>query len=121
MVCQRLRCCAVLLAVVFASGCGATAKLTIPQTTGPQPVLPAPSTSLLPTVNVVDAEGWPEGATPVAKTGARVVAFAKNLDHPRWIHVLPNGDVLVAETNAPPRPDDGKGIKASTRHSAWRW
>lgn len=37
--------------------------------------------------------------------------FASDLDHPRWLYVLPNGDVLVAETNAPPRPDDGKGIR----------
>jgi glucose/arabinose dehydrogenase len=40
-----------------------------------------------------------------------VGAFAGGLQHPRWLYVLPNGDVLVAETNAPPRPDDGKGIK----------
>ena len=41
----------------------------------------------------------------------RVAAFAGKLDHPRWLYVLPNGDVLVAETNAPPKPDDAKGIK----------
>ena len=44
-------------------------------------------------------------------SGTRVAAFAADLDHPRWLYVLPNGDVLVAETNAPPKPDDGKGIK----------
>ena len=44
-------------------------------------------------------------------TGMAVNAFATGLDHPRWLYVLPNGDVLVAETNAPPKPDDGKGIK----------
>jgi glucose/arabinose dehydrogenase len=101
-----------LIAAVLTAGCGATAKLTIPQTTGPEPVLAAPNTSLIPTINVVDAKGWPDhDATPIATTGTVVAAFARDLDHPRWLYVLPNGDVLVAETNAPPRPDDGKGIK----------
>src|SRR6185436_8191349 len=50
--------------------------------------------------------------TPVAAPGLAVVPFATGLDHPRWVYALPNNDVLVAETNAPPRPDDGKGIKA---------
>ena len=48
---------------------------------------------------------------PQAATGTRVAAFATGLDHPRWLLTLPNGDVLVAETNAPPKPDDAKGIK----------
>jgi glucose/arabinose dehydrogenase len=62
-------------------------------------------------VNIAPAEGWPVQATPVAAPGTRVVAFARGLDHPRWLHVLPNGDVLVAETNAPPRPGDSGGFK----------
>jgi glucose/arabinose dehydrogenase len=62
-------------------------------------------------VNVVRAKGWPDDATPKAAAGLSVQAFATDLDHPRWIYVLPNGDVLVAETNAPKRPDDAKGIK----------
>ena len=48
---------------------------------------------------------------PTAAEGLAVTAFARGLDHPRWLYVLPNGDVLVAETNAPKRPDDGKGLK----------
>jgi hypothetical protein len=64
-------------------------------------------------VKVADAEGWSGDAKPVAAPGLVVTAFARNLDHPRWLYVLPNGDVLVAETNAPAdRPDDGKGLKA---------
>jgi glucose/arabinose dehydrogenase len=64
-------------------------------------------------VKVADAEGWSGEAKPVAAPGLVVTAFARNLDHPRWLYVLPNGDVLVAETNAPAdRPDDGKGLKA---------
>jgi glucose/arabinose dehydrogenase len=81
------------------------------QTFGPSPTLPAPQTSWIPTVNIATATGWPAGAKPTAARGMAVNAFATGLDHPRTIHVLPNGDVLVAETNAPPKPDDGKGIK----------
>jgi glucose/arabinose dehydrogenase len=62
-------------------------------------------------VNVVDATGWSPGATPHAAKGTTVNAFARDLDHPRWLYVLPNGDVLVAETNAPPRPEYAKGVR----------
>jgi glucose/arabinose dehydrogenase len=62
-------------------------------------------------MNIAPAIGWPEGVKPVAASGTQVAAFADNLDHPRWLYVLPNGDVLVAETNAPPKPDDNKGVK----------
>jgi glucose/arabinose dehydrogenase len=78
---------------------------------GPHPLLPAPEHSLLPVINLSTAKGWPPGKTPWAATGTVVRAFASGLDHPRWLYVLPNGDVLVAETNAPPRPDDGKSLK----------
>ena len=96
---------------LVAAGCGAKARHTETAGTGPDPVLPAPRTSLIPTVNVVTAKGWPAGGTPVAAEGTTVVAFARDLEHPRWLYVLPNGDVLAAETNAPPRPEDGKGLK----------
>jgi glucose/arabinose dehydrogenase len=79
---------------------------------GSSPTLPAAEKSWLPTVNVAKATGWPGGARPVAANGMAVNAFATGLDHPRTLYVLPNGDVLVAETNAPPKPDDSKGIKA---------
>jgi glucose/arabinose dehydrogenase len=94
-----------------AAGCGATARLPVADGTGPNPMLPAPRRSLLPTVNVVSAKGWTATETPVAAQGLTVVAFARGLDHPRWLYVLPNGDVLVAETNAPPRSSGYKGIK----------
>jgi len=93
------------------TACGGTAKIPPSASYGPDPTLPAPNPSLIPTVKIAPAKGWPLGAKPVASRGALVTAYAKNLDHPRWIYVLPNGDVLVAETNAPPRPEDGKGIK----------
>jgi glucose/arabinose dehydrogenase len=101
-------------ALVFAlalPGCGDTAHLTVEQGTGPRPELPPPTKTLLPTVKVADAIGWPAGAAPAAAPGLQVAPFAQGLDHPRSLYVLPNGDVLVAETNAPPKPDDGKGIK----------
>jgi glucose/arabinose dehydrogenase len=96
--------------VLGAVGC-ASSRLPVSTTTGPNPELPPPNKSLIPLVNVVTAKGWPEGATPVAAEGTAVTAFAGDLVHPRWLYVLPNGDVLVAETNAPPRPEDNKGIK----------
>lgn len=95
----------------IAIGCGTSAQLAVQNGTGPRPALPAPERSVLPTIEVVSAKGWAEGQTPVAAAGTTVNAFASGFDHPRWLYVLPNGDVLVAETNAPPRPEDGKGIK----------
>jgi glucose/arabinose dehydrogenase len=72
---------------------------------GPNPVLPPPETSLIPTINVAKADGWPSGGKPVPAAGLAVSAYASGLAHPRWLYVLPNGDVLVAETNKPPKPD----------------
>ncbi|HUH31513.1 MAG TPA: sorbosone dehydrogenase family protein [Rhodanobacter sp.] len=93
------------------SGCGDMAKLQVRQGMGANPTLPAPVKTLLPTVHVAKAVGWPEGVTPHAAAGFAVQAFARGLDHPRWLYVLPNGDVLVAESNTPPNPDDSKGIR----------
>jgi len=94
-----------------ALGCGASAHIPLSAGQGPHPTLPRPRTSFIPVVNVVDARGWPNGAKPSGAEGTKVNAFATGLSHPRWLYVLPNGDVLVAETNAPNRPDDGKGLK----------
>jgi glucose/arabinose dehydrogenase len=102
------------LVIVLAGGlaaCGETSRLQVSDGTGPSPKLPEPNKTLIPTVNIAPAIGWPDGAKPIAATGTQVAAFAQGLDHPRWLYVLPNGDVLVAETNAPPKPDDGKGIR----------
>ncbi|WP_412063246.1 PQQ-dependent sugar dehydrogenase [Rubrivirga sp. IMCC45206] len=91
-----------VVAALAASGCGDTATLTVADGTGPNPALPEPTTSLLPTVNIADAEAWPEGTMPTPAAGLTVARYADGFDHPRWLHVLPNGDVLVAESNAPP-------------------
>jgi glucose/arabinose dehydrogenase len=80
---------------------------------GTAPQLPPPTKQVIPTISVADAVGWPSNAVPTAPQGLAVKAFAAGLDHPRWVYVLPNGDVLVAETNAPPKPDDGKGFKGA--------
>ncbi|BCX69832.1 PQQ-dependent sugar dehydrogenase [Pseudomonas izuensis] len=93
------------------AGCGETSTMQVSDGTGPSPKLPEPNKTLMPTVNIAPAIGWPDGARPVAAAGTQVAPFAEGLDHPRWLYVLPNGDVLVAETNAPPKPDDGKGIR----------
>jgi glucose/arabinose dehydrogenase len=90
--------CAFLLAA-----CGDSAKVPEEQTVGANPTIPAPNPTLIPTVNVAPAKGWPDGAKPAAAANLTVTALAKELDHPRWMHVLPNSDVLVAESNAPPR------------------
>jgi glucose/arabinose dehydrogenase len=87
---------------------------------GPNPTLPKPSSNPLPTVSVAQAIGWPQGMGPTPAEGFTVNAFATDLDHPRWIYVLPNGDVLVAETNAPPKPDDGKGVKGFVMKEAMK-
>jgi glucose/arabinose dehydrogenase len=101
---------ALLLVLTFAA-CGETARLPFSHTVGPTPTLPPPNETLFPTVHIAPAKGWPEGTKPVAAAGLAVSAFATGLDHPRWLYVLPNGDVLVAETNAPERPEARKGIK----------
>ena len=93
------------------AGCAGIAKEPLEASYGPTPVLPAPHSTPIPTIKVAPAVGWSEGATPVVASGLAVAAFATQLNHPRWLYVLPNGDVLVAETNAPVRPDDGKGIR----------
>lgn len=98
-------------AVLALSGCGESARLTVEQGFGPSPELPPPNKTLIPTVNIAPATGWPDGVTPRAAPGTRVVAFASGLDHPRWLHVLPNGDVLVAESNRPPKDPDVTGFK----------
>ncbi len=100
--------------IAFAGGlaaCGETSSLQVSDGTGPSPKLPEPNKTLIPTVNIAPAIGWPEGGKPTAAAGTQVAAFAEGLDHPRWLYVLPNGDVLVAETNAPPKPDDSSGIR----------
>lgn len=101
------------LTLAALSACGEVATLPVESGMGPQPKLPPPNTTMIPTVNTAKAVGWIAGAQPIPANGLAVNAYAADLDHPRWLYVLPNGDVLVAETNAPPKPADaGGGFKA---------
>jgi glucose/arabinose dehydrogenase len=100
-----------LVLVLGFTACAERAQLPLSASTGPDPQLPPPARTLIPTVHIAPAIGWPEGAKPLAAPGTSVAALATGLDHPRWLYVLPNGDVLVAETNAPERPEEGQGIK----------
>lgn len=93
------------------NACGEIAKLPVSQGMGTKPTLPQPNKTLIPTVNIAPAIGWPNKLMPTAAPSTQVNAFASGLNHPRWLTILPNGDVLVAETNAPPKPEGNKGIK----------
>jgi glucose/arabinose dehydrogenase len=112
--------CLVAAALGACSGCSEVATLTVDQGSGPQPQLPPPKKTLIPTLNIAPAVHWAANEAPTPAAGLAVVAFARELDHPRWLHVLPNGDVLVAETNAPERPDEGKGIRGKIQKSAMK-
>ena len=101
----------VSLAAMLLVSCGEMAKLSMSQGMGSKPVLPAPNKTLIPTVNIAPAIGWPKDLMPQTAAGTTVNAFASGLNHPRWLTVLPNGDVLVAETNAPPKPASESSIK----------
>ncbi len=92
------------------AGCGEEATLPVSAGTGPNPKLPPPVHTTLPTVVIAEATGWPDGQAPQAADGLAVNAFATGLDHPRMLYVLPNGDVLAAESAAPPQPGMTDGI-----------
>ena len=105
---------AIAAAVLLTLGaCGDMSTLPAGAGVGPSPVLPPPKEGLIPTVDIAPAKGWPQGGKPQAAPGLQVAALATGLDHPRWLHVLPNGDVLVAESNKPQTPEtEKKGIRA---------
>ena len=115
---MRARTTLILTLLVIAGGgtfglvaCTETAKVPLEAQMGPNPTLPPPAPGLLPTVNIAPAIGWREGTRPTPAPGLAVAAFATGLDHPRNLLVLPNGDVLVAESNAPPRPEGSAGLR----------
>ncbi|HRL07122.1 MAG TPA: sorbosone dehydrogenase family protein, partial [Brevundimonas diminuta] len=98
-----------LVALLGLAACETESVLPETDGFGAAPNLPAPRPQAVPTVKIARAVGWPQGQTPVAAAGLAVNAFATELDHPRWLYVLPNGDVLVAESQAPAKPKEKKG------------
>jgi glucose/arabinose dehydrogenase len=110
---RKWRLASLCAAAVLLAACADTARLPESSTVGAAPQLPAPRRGWIPTVHIAPAEGWPAGGQPVAPAGWRVTAFATGLAHPRWLHVLPNGDVLVAESNKPaPVQEQASGFRA---------
>ena len=100
-----------LLVFLSLAACAGPARLPVEAGVGPRPQLPPPEQALIPAFQVADATGWPAGLSPTPAPGLQVEAFATGLDHPRWLHVLPNGDVLVAETASPGTDPGPPGLK----------
>jgi glucose/arabinose dehydrogenase len=96
-------------------GCGQQGHPQPQSNVGAHPVLPAPAPQTIPTMNVNSIAPWPAGSAPQAPAGFVVTRYAENLHHPRWLYVLPNGDVLIAEAASPPVPLD------SVEHVVQHW
>lgn len=95
------------------TACASPSNRPVELAIGPNPLLPAPKKTLFPTVNIAEARGWPAGQMPTPAAGLKVNEFGGGLEHPRWLHVLPNGDVLVAETESPGTDKTGGAIKGA--------
>ena len=117
MVGLLLASCALVLIVVS----GRTALVSEEDAIGPHPILPEPNKRFFPTINIAPAKGWPRRSKPTPAPGLAVDAYATGLDHPRWLYVLPNGDVLIAETNGPPRPEEERGIQGWVSKFVQQW
>ncbi|OCK55868.1 sorbosone dehydrogenase family protein [Bradyrhizobium sp. LMTR 3] len=113
--------CVGALALLLAACSEPTETATVAQSYGPSPNLPPPEHSWIPTVDIATVKRWPNGATPTAANGMTVSAFALDLEHPRTVYTLPNGDVLVAESNAPPKQGGGMSIKGFIYKQAQNW
>jgi glucose/arabinose dehydrogenase len=114
----------VLLATLTLAACGGSDPgdtVTVKDSYGASPALPEPQHSKIPTVNVASAVGWPAGSKPKAVDGMAVTAFATGLDHPRAVYVLPNGDVLVAESDTPANPQAKLGIRGWIAKQFRKW
>jgi len=102
-----------LTTAVAIAACGHKPSGPISEAQGPNPALDQPRTTAIPTVNVAKGEGWPAGKTPIPAEGLKVNEFAGSLTHPRSLLVLPNGDVLVAESDSPGTDKTGGGIRGT--------
>src|SRR5262249_28473740 len=109
--CRRLRLSALTLIVaVIGAGCE-SARLPFSAGLGANPALPLPSPPPTPPCPSAPARGGRAGAPPTAPPGTTAGPFAAGFEHPRWLSAPPNGDVLVAESAAPPQPEEYKGLK----------
>ena len=91
------------LALLLLAAC--SPKIASPNTQyGANPALPKPHQYLIPPMRVPPGVGWKNGAAPVVPAGLKIQTFASGFEHPRMVYTLPNGDVLVVETNGPPAP-----------------
>ena len=100
-----------IMPLLMLGACGGPARLPLEAGIGPRPQLPPPEQALIPAIKVADATGWPAGRSPIPAPGLGVGTFATGLSHPRWLYVLPNGDVLAAETSSPGTDPGPTGIK----------
>ena len=107
---MRLLPCSIAL-VLALGACAEKSTKDVSVTQGPQPQLDEPRKTALPTVNVAKGEGWPSAAAPVPAAGLAVNEFAADLTHPRWLLVLPNGDVLAAESDSPGTDKSGGNVR----------
>ena len=94
------------------AGCGDRATLPLEAGIGPDPVLPPPHATLLPTLNIAPATAWPAGATPTPAPGLRVTALARGLDHPRWLDgAAQRRHPGRRDQRARPSPDEASGVR----------
>ena len=87
--------------VASVSGCVQKAKLDTSQQAGSNPPLPAAQNFLKPPMQVAKYVGWQNGEMPKVADGLKIERIASGLQHPRQVYSLPNGDILVAESNSP--------------------
>jgi glucose/arabinose dehydrogenase len=99
--------------MIALGGCNQASDRPVDAGIGPSVEMVAPAKTLLPTVNVATAKGWPAGRMPTPAPGLKVNQFAGDLVHPRWFLMLANGDVLVAETDNPGTDKSGGSIKGA--------
>lgn len=113
------RCCFAGLMIVIATQSIADPAIAATEF-GPNPQLAAPDSTVIPTINIAPAKPWPAGVMPTTVAGLKVQAYATGLNHPRWLYTLPNGDVLVAETNAPAAHDADSGIRGAIQKNVMK-
>ena len=116
----RLGAVAAMLALSLAA-CASTTEDIGDTGLGPRPELPSPQTSLMPTINIAPVQTRPSQSIPTAPPGFTVTAFASGLEHPRWVYPLPDGDLLVAESNAPAQHDEHAGIVGWVRKQVMKF